>query len=857
MSVPKVVKSNDSVAPLVKKFPDLRKSPETKTSDEGRMIFITQDLYGSDRNCKPYTIEECVTHIATHTTCYERTLPATLANETDTLNRVYVDIDGKVPISEISADEFLPLMDDVLAQLEDVFAPWGTAVMTSHGANYSDTIHKASFRFHFKELCGSREAIKVFVKEAIEPGVIAAVSALPGCDTISVDYKVYGKNRKMRMLGSSKDKENRPLLLVRGDAVDTLITAVSPECIRLPEPEPKPETKSKPKPKTKPTNEIVEMAEPTLSISNDDIRVKVLRAISPARYDDYGDWLKVGVMCYNEDLGLGVWETLTSELYPRYKTVSKRDCAYKWTTFSPKSQRKLTIATAWKWLKTDNPTVWAELSPARTDFWTLVKEASHAECAAFFYSMKPNAYAYHPSVGWYDLLPNNIWRNSEGKDLPISMKHDIWRTFKEVANEHNALCDLGTEAGRKNSEELGKFVKQIGNANFARGITEFIINYYHDDELPKKMSENPHLFAFQNAVFDTRSGELRPIQPDDFISNNTGYSLPPRESCEEDIEELTTVLRTFWEDEETLNWWAWTVANTLYGRNNHNRFYIWTGRGGNGKSMLLKLIKQTYGDYYHTFSAAVLTGKSDKKDAPLPALAQSKGKRFAAATEPDDASGKFQASTVKSFTGNEEVRAREMYKTDVTFTPQFTLFVACNDIPTYTKIDGGVIRRQRVLRFPFDFTQTELTESHHRRGDKAIDARFESDKAFAHAMAWMMIDTYRKTRNAAPPEPKSVKTATEDENDNNLPVKQWLTDNYILNCDPELKENRIKSSELLAAYNAQAEARLTAPVFKSQCDASGIGYDRKTDGRYFVGLREKPTPPKNDIITHIPGGGDE
>jgi P4 family phage/plasmid primase-like protien len=808
------------------------------------MILVTHNLIGTDRDCRAVPVAECAAYITKHKNCYERTLPATGANETDTLNRVYVDIDGKIP-TDIGADDFHSLMDDVLGTLEEVFAPWETAVMTSHAANYAPTHHKASFRFHFKALCGSRDAIKTFVQEAIEPGVKDALAALPGCDEIGVDYKVYGKNRKMRMCGSSKDGETRPLLLVRGAVTDTLITAVTPDCVRLPEPPPEPIAAPKPKP---PTNTIV-VADPAPVVADDDIRLRVLRAISPARYDDYEDWLKVGLMCYNEGLGLDAWDAL-SRASSKYKPHC---CDFKWTTFSPKSQRKLTIATAWKWLKTDNPAAWAELSPARTDFWTLVKEASHAECAAFFYSIKPNAYAYHPAVGWYDLLPSNIWRNSEGKDLPISMKHDIWRTFKEVANEHNAQCDLGTEQGRKDSEELGKFVKQVGNANFARGITEFIINYYHDDELPKKMSENPHLFAFQNAVFDTRTGELRPIQPTDYISNNTGYALPPRESCEADIALLRTTLWSFWEDDAILDWWAWTVANTLYGRNNHNRFYIWTGRGGNGKSMLLKLIKQTYGDYYHTFSAAVLTGKSDKKDAPLPALAQSKGKRFAAATEPDDASGKFQAATVKSFTGNEEVRAREMYKTDVTFTPQFTLFVACNDIPTYTKIDGGVIRRQRVLRFPFDFTQPTPTEPHHRRGDKSLDARFESDKTLAHALAWMLIDTFKKP---AAPEPESIKKATDDETENNLPVKQWLTENYVLHCDP--KKDYIRSAELLAAYNAQAETRLTAAVFKSQCDASGLAYERKGDGRYFVGLREKPPkPPTNDIIQHVPGGEDE
>lgn len=803
-------------------------------------IYITHGLGSSDRSCKAIAVANVCDYIAAHKDCYERTLPATGANETDTANRVYIDIDGKIPAAELPVDEFDALMDDMLAQLEEAMSVWDTAVMTSHGANYTTEHHKVSFRFHFKGLAGSRAAIKAFAMEKVAPRVAEYIGGMPYGELVSVDDSVYSANRKMRMCGSSKDKENRPLRLVRGDVMDTIITYIPDGCEMLPEPAAPPPKAPKPKPAAGGAGAPT----PPPEIDADDIRVKVLSAIAPARYDNYADWLAIGAICYNEGLGCDTWDTL-SRVSPKW---AEGGCAGKWHTFKADRDRRITIATAWKWLKTDNPTEYARLGLERTDFWKLVRESSHADCAAFFYSIKPNAYAFHPALGWYDLQPTNIWRNSEGKDLPVAMKRDIYLTFREVINEHNAQCDLGTETGREQNKKLVAFARETGNANFVRGITEFLIASYYDNDLPKKMGENPHLFAFKNCVFDTRTGTTRPIVPEDYICHNTGYDLPPREDCVAAINELRTVLWSFWEDDATLKWWAWTVANTLYGRNNHNRFYIWTGRGGNGKSMLLKLIKQCYGDYYHTFSASVLTGKSDKKDAPLPALAQSKGKRFAAATEPDDASGKFQAATVKSFTGNEEVRAREMYKTDITFTPQFTLFVACNDVPTYTKIDGGVIRRQRVLRFPFDFTQAEQTEPHHRPGNKAIDARFESDKTLAAALAWMLMDAYKAP---APPEPTSVKKATEDENDNNLPVKQWLLDNYTLHCDPDDETTHIRSTELLAEYNAQAESRMTAATFKSQCDAAGVEYKRKGDGRFFLGLRKKP-----DTIVLVPGGED-
>jgi hypothetical protein len=812
-------------------------------------VLIAHGLLASDRQFTRVPVNDVLDHLMTHNDCFERTLPATGGDETSKRNRVYVDVDGSIPLSDgMTEDEFVALTEYAEQQLKAAFEPWEHAAMKSHGYNLitttkdkktnatkvSEPKHKISFRFHFKKLYGSREAIKAFVEREIEPRVKTATQVA------AVDYSVYSTNRKMRMWGSVKPGENqdRPLELIHGEVLDTIITHIPDDAVMLPEPEPvKPAVKPKPKTQTPavPQNLIVsEMPD------GDDVRVKVLTNVSAIHYESYEDWLTIGAICFNENLGLGLWESLTLRNYPSYTLGSKRDCAEKWATFKPSHGRRVTIATAWKWLKTDNPELWSKLMSERQDFTILVNEDNHYDIAKYFYNLKPNAYVNHPSLGWFELQPNNIWRNWDKTPLPLM--NDVAATFKQLVNEHIHRVDASDAEGQEKIKKLIGFAKHIGNATWVKGVIEFLTALYYDDNLPMLMDESINLFAFKNCVFDCETGTTRPIVPTDYISNNTKYDLPPREHVAGVIRELTDIFHTMFEDDTTEKWWINTIAKTLYGRNSDNRFYVWTGRGGNGKSLALTLIKNTLGDYYHSFSASILTGVSDKKDAPLPALAKSKGKRFAAATEPDDSSGHFQASTVKLFTGQDEVRCRDLHKSDITFTPQFTLFVACNDVPTYPKIDEGVIRRTRVLRFPFRFTDTP-TADWHRQRDATLQAKFERDETYAQAFAWLLMDSFNATRDTRCDEPLSVKEATQDEIDNNLPVKSWLREHYDTNADPKMVDNRVKASELLNEYNSQFEGaaranRMSAAVFKAQVEATGLTYKRLGDARYFIGLKK-------------------
>lgn len=84
---------------------------------------------------------------------------------------------------------------------------------------------KISWRFVIKEWKGTKKAIKQLMIE-INPLFQRNQQLLGVLHPVSLDFSVYDKHRKMRMLLSSKDGEDRPLILVEGTPEDTLITYI-------------------------------------------------------------------------------------------------------------------------------------------------------------------------------------------------------------------------------------------------------------------------------------------------------------------------------------------------------------------------------------------------------------------------------------------------------------------------------------------------------------------------------------------------------------------------------------------------------------------------------------------------------
>ena len=119
----------------------------------------------------------------------------------------------------------------------------------------------------------------------------------------------------------------------------------------------------------------------------------------------------------------------------------------------------------------------------------------------------------------------------------------------------------------------------------------------------------------------------------------------------------------------------------------------------NAKSTTVELLQNSLGDYFSPLAITVLTRKRGSASNATPELADKKGKRALVLQEPED-DDHINVGLMKQFTGGDLINARELYKKEFRFRPQWTLFIACNKLPYIPSNDHGTWRR--IVTLPFE-----------------------------------------------------------------------------------------------------------------------------------------------------------
>jgi hypothetical protein len=224
-------------------------------------ILITKGLK-SRINARSYTIDQALIELRKFNNNYELMQP---------INRIYGDIDCKG--FDGSYEEFKLKDEQTKKAIKDFLKDEGYCLMTA-----SSWEHRIiSWRFVMTKRMTSIEDNKQWV--------ILETANINLPEGVSFDSAPYAsRNQKIRMLGSSKDGENRPLVLVEGREVDTLITHTEGcELKELPKP--------KKKKKEKETNEPI--AETLLE--------RLVMNIENTEETTWEQWYKVAQAIFNEN----------------------------------------------------------------------------------------------------------------------------------------------------------------------------------------------------------------------------------------------------------------------------------------------------------------------------------------------------------------------------------------------------------------------------------------------------------------------------------------------------------------------------------------------------------------------------
>ncbi len=303
---------------------------------------------------------------------------------------------------------------------------------------------------------------------------------------------------------------------------------------------------------------------------------------------------------------------------------------------------------------------------------------------------------------WF-IWNSQVWKEDRTNGIGRMAKRTVKRIYREAADEPNdgERKALATWASR--SESRTRVDNMIELARSEDGIAI----------VPEDLDTNDWLLACRNGTIDLRTGELRTSQREDLITRQSPVAYDAAAQCPTWELFLEQVLGN---DADLIEYVQRAIGYCLTGDIREQCFFFLFGKGNNGKSTFLTVLRSLLGDYAHRMRAETILAK--RTDEHPEAIASLRGARFVTASE--TAEGRRLAEgLVKDMCGGETLRARFMRQDSFEFLPTFKLWLSSNSKPQVRDTSLAMWRRVRMI--PFAYQVVEGQE------DKELLAKLEGE----------------------------------------------------------------------------------------------------------------------------------
>lgn len=245
---------------------------------------------------------------------------------------------------------------------------------------------------------------------------------------------------------------------------------------------------------------------------------------------------------------------------------------------------------------------------------------------------------------------------------------------------------------------------------------------------------------------------------------------------------------------------ARVMGYCLTGHIQEQAYFIFQGKGGDGKSTFMTAVKAALGEYAADADIESFLHRERKGSEASPDMARlAGGVRLVKASEPEQGA-RFAEAMLKKVTGGEPVTARHLHRELFEFTPQWKLVISCNRKPQIRGDDRGIWRRTLVAPWPVSIAKEEM--------DTELEPKL---KAEASGILNWLIAGWRDWRDGDEGPggvylkglrpPKVVLDAVADYRLNSNPFGAWFDD-----CCVADKTKRESTTRLLKSYRGWANA---------------------------------------------------
>lgn len=316
------------------------------------------------------------------------------------------------------------------------------------------------------------------------------------------------------------------------------------------------------------------------------------------------------------------------------------------------------------------------------------------------------------------------------------------------------------EANMRNSC-IDSIINKLENVTFKKNVmTEM---YYLFKSLEpnfiSKLDSNPNLIGFKNGVYDLENNMFRNGNSKDYLTLSTGYEFIEYDPNDSNVKEIYEFLSQIIPNKKVREYLLKILGRSLLGICDE-KFYILSGlSGANGKSTLINLLEYTLGDYCTGCDISLLTNPRAISSSASPDVIRLKGKRLVSFAEPEYRDT-LKTGLIKVFSGGDTVIARELYKAPISFKLQASMFMCCNDLPAINSVDGGTMRRLRVINFTSRFCDNPI-KTNEFKIDPSIKTKIRNWRPYFMSILIHYYGIYQEEiKNGSINEPDEVKIAT-------------------------------------------------------------------------------------------------
>jgi len=369
---------------------------------------------------------------------------------------------------------------------------------------------------------------------------------------------------------------------------------------------------------------------------------------------------------------------------------------------------------------------------------------------------------YQREVGWVG-WNGKTWDLKLGQRLAERTAH---RVVHELVGQRIHMEDRGHD-----KKAVTAFVRESGNAGRISSMLKVAEAYLQVDL---------EVFDTAELALTVRNGTLRFARMAGGGMTQTFDPHDPRDRITRmaEVEFDAKARAPLWEaslarwqpDPEMREYLQRAVGYMATGFTHEQAFWIFQGKGRDGKSTMVGALRELLGGYADVADVRTFLDVSQRGGADAsPDLARLAGDcRMISVAEPPRGA-KLAEAMIKSFTGGAPILARRLRQDLFSFMPRPKVFMECNSRPVIKGDDEGIWRRIHLVMFEHQVAPGEV--------DRELGRKLRAE--YSGILNWIIEGVAGWLDRGLDP-PQRVKDALEDYRKGSSPFGEWFAERLVL-----------------------------------------------------------------------------